>query len=490
MAETFNFDGDGEGSDVNMQYELNVDHTQFLSVAGENNMNLASDNNNINTNSNNIQRDEQSRLPKRIRDDDDENGQWHEVERRRKKLNTRTLNLDPPSQRAATPNQVATSCKNAFPKQFALAKLLKQHGITGILKVKYVNPYKLLINFENDESAMNFINNTELTKLEWKRQNTAEVGLSFGIISDIETDLSEEDLLKDIESEVDIASIKRLNRLSPDGWTASESVRIGFKGSRLPPHVFLCGLRIKVRPYIFPVTQCSRCWRFGHTAKMCPANKPICPKCGERHANCETQQFTCANCRGEHLAMSKKCPTYLKEKRIRELIREFNCTYQKALDIFVPPSPTVPETNVATIQQTVNVHDTPDDVTESQPTYRDISRKVPETNKQSKVPSGTQRQSKMNVNRPQTNAHPESSTSATRKQTAPDNVGADMSQERRENSYQENVSERSEEEIQCLSELLERLKDLLFVRSLSLQEKIYTGESSYCGTKRDMVGAR
>lgn len=37
------------------------------------------------------------------------------------------------------------------------------------------------------------------------------------------------------------------------------------------------------------------------------------------------------------MAMTKICPVYLKERRIRELMAEFNCSYKKALLIYVPP---------------------------------------------------------------------------------------------------------------------------------------------------------
>ncbi|CAH2106386.1 unnamed protein product [Euphydryas editha] len=164
-------------------------------------------------------------------------------------------------------------------------------------------------------------------------------GLSYGIVKDIDLDLSEVDLLNHLQTDVEIVSVKRLSRRSGDEWTASESIRIGFKGSSLPSHIFILDLRIKVEPYIFPVTQCSKCWRFGHTKRLCPSNKTICPKCGGHHENCEITIFKCVNCGENHLALSKSCRIYKKEKRIRELMSEFNVTYRKALLLYVPPTP-------------------------------------------------------------------------------------------------------------------------------------------------------
>ncbi|CAG4982966.1 unnamed protein product [Parnassius apollo] len=42
--------------------------------------------------------------------------------------------------------------------------------------------------------------------------------------------------------------------------------------------------------------------------------------------------------------MAKICTVFLKEKRIRDLMAEFNCSYKKALMLYVPPSPPSPNT--------------------------------------------------------------------------------------------------------------------------------------------------
>ncbi|KAJ2947431.1 hypothetical protein O0L34_g17209 [Tuta absoluta] len=235
--------------------------------------------------------------------------------------------------------RLSVTCREKLPKQFALAKLLKQHNITGVLRIKFANPYKFFINFRSEECAEKFIDCNEIKNLNWKCQKTWEVGISYGIIRDIDLELKEEELEKFISSTIDVVSIKRLNRRCENGWTPSESVRIGFLGPNLPAYIYLCDLRIKVDDYVFPVTQCGRCWRFGHVTKLCPSNKVICPKCTKFHANCETTHLKCVNCGGSHLPLAKICPVFIKEKKLRELMREFKVTYRKALSLYVPPTP-------------------------------------------------------------------------------------------------------------------------------------------------------
>lgn len=251
---------------------------------------------------------------------------WQIIERKRKRKE-KHVDTGP----VELPIQITVTSKEKIPKQFALAKLLKQNEMKDIDKIKYINPYKLMVTFSNQSSADKFICCPVFRELGWRIQKTWEVGISYGIIRDIELDLSEEELLENISSVNEVITAKRLNKKDRGEWVQSETFRIGFKGSSLPTHILLFELRIKVEPYTFPVTQCSKCWRFGHIAKMCPATKILCPKCCSDHDTCGTTKFKCANCSGNHEAMSKHCPVYLKEKRTRELMSEYNCTYQAAL---------------------------------------------------------------------------------------------------------------------------------------------------------------
>lgn len=237
--------------------------------------------------------------------------------------------------------QVCVTCKSQLPKQFALAKLFKEKNINDVVRVKYVNPYKIIITFGKESSLDTFVTCQYFLELEWRIQKTWEVGMSYGIIKDIDLNLSNEELTESITSDTEITSVKRLQRRNQDGsgWIDSESVRLCFKGSSLPQHVYIWEMRVKVEQYTFPVTQCSRCWRFGHTVKLCPSNKIICPKCGQYHANCEAQTYKCANCSGNHMALAKSCPVFLREKRLREIMSEFNCSYRRALTVYVPPTP-------------------------------------------------------------------------------------------------------------------------------------------------------
>lgn len=61
--------------------------------------------------------------------------------------------------------------------------------------------------------------------------------------------------------------------------------------------------------------------------------------------NCDSITFKCANCGRKHMAVIKTCPTFIKEKKIRQIISESNETYRKALTMYVPPSSPSPMRN-------------------------------------------------------------------------------------------------------------------------------------------------
>ncbi|CAK1582501.1 unnamed protein product [Parnassius mnemosyne] len=225
--------------------------------------------------------------------------------------------------------------KEVLPKQFGMAKLLRLLNIENIVKMIYKSAYRVLIHFEKEESAVKLLKSEKLSRLGYRAQRADETTFSYGILRQIDLETEEKEILENLSCEHEIISIKRLRRMSDSGeWIDSETVRICFKGTTLPPYVYGYGCRFKVEPYTFPVSQCSGCWKFDHLSRSCPIKKIICPKCGNNHPNCDTDKFVCVNCKGPHMAMHKKCPIFLKEKEIRNIMTKQNCTYRKGLEIY------------------------------------------------------------------------------------------------------------------------------------------------------------
>ncbi|CAH2098955.1 unnamed protein product [Euphydryas editha] len=237
--------------------------------------------------------------------------------------------------------EVYISSKEKLPKQFTLAKIFKDQNITDIIRVKYLNPFKVRVDLISEISAQNLKECQYFKDKNWRIQKALERNFSYGTIRDVDLDLTNEKIVEKIRCDqpAQLISAYRLSRrnLTEPGWIPSETVRLCFKGSFIPSYVYVEELRVKVESYEFPVTQCSRCWKFGHRKVRCPSLKIVCPKCAKNHENCENTTFKCVNCLGNHMALSKVCPKFLKEKKLRSLMSEFNCTYRKAFEIYVPP---------------------------------------------------------------------------------------------------------------------------------------------------------
>lgn len=275
----------------------------------------------------------ESRPTKRNREEEGEEEQedgeelkWTTVEKKGKKIKT-------------VQTEILISSKQKLPKQFAIAKLFTSLDLIDITKIKYINPYKIRIDVPNENCAKKIMECQEFKNREWRVQKAHEVNISYGIIRNVDLEVSEEEAWKSIKcpNEMTLVSFKRLNRRDEEGkWIPSEAARVGFGSHFLPANIFIGNLCTKVEPYVFPTTQCSRCWKFGHIKTRCTSSKIICPKCGGFHENCETNSYRCVNCYGEHISLNRACPVYVREKRLRELMSEFNCTYRTACNMYIP----------------------------------------------------------------------------------------------------------------------------------------------------------
>lgn len=264
------------------------------------------------------------------------------VETRRSKKFARSLSQTQNSQQTEENKndpeelvEISLTSKTVLPKPISMAKLLRSQSITNIQKIKHKNPYKVLLSFGSRMEADKLMNCEKIKELGYQCQFTFDTNLSYGIVKQIEQEITKEEIKEVFKCEQEILFVKRLKRMTNEGWIDSESVRFCFKTATLPSYVYAYGCRFKVEPYIFPVTQCSGCWKYGHIQRSCPINHVICPKCGEKHTNCETTRYKCVNCKGPHMALNKNCPTFLKEKEIRLIMSQDSCTYKKALQQYL-----------------------------------------------------------------------------------------------------------------------------------------------------------
>ncbi|CAK1580745.1 unnamed protein product [Parnassius mnemosyne] len=120
--------------------------------------------------------------------------------------------------------EVCVTSLEYLPKQMALAKLLRTQNIRNITRIKYKSPFKVLIQFKQKEDALLLMSCKKLTEMGVRCQLMSELSLSYGVVKGVDLDLTEEEIIKILESTIEVLSIKRLKRLNADGkWIDSES---------------------------------------------------------------------------------------------------------------------------------------------------------------------------------------------------------------------------------------------------------------------------
>lgn len=295
-------------------------------------------------------KENEKRLPEKrkereseISDDDD----FITVDRRRPKRLSRSLSVEIQNDKRVDEekdsginntirHEVCVTSLESIPKQMALAKLLRSENIKNVTRIKYKSFNKVLIQFNEKNDAIKLLDCQKFKDMGCRCQLIDELSLSYGVVKGVDLDLTETELLDIFECSTKVISVKRLRRVDSEGkWVNSESVRICFNNNNLPDFVYAYDCRFKVEPYVFPVTQCSGCWQFGHIMKYCPTKKKICPKCGGKHDNCDPIKISCLNCKGNHFVLDKSCPFFLKEKNIRKIMSIKQVTYRKALQLFM-----------------------------------------------------------------------------------------------------------------------------------------------------------
>lgn len=208
----------------------------------------------------------------------------------------------------------------------------------NIINVCAIGRNKVKVLLDNLDSANSLINNTILTKnnlLAYVPRHCVE---RRGIIKGVDTFFTEELILREIISEVKVTNVKRMYRWVRENneKIPREMVILSFKGDKLPDRVYIDYNTFEVECYIAPVMQCTKCLHYGHTTHMCNSSKSLCVKCGEEHDNtennpCNSLFYKCIHCKSsEHGSTSKKCPKYVEQRKIKQIMAVNNLSFKEA----------------------------------------------------------------------------------------------------------------------------------------------------------------
>lgn len=165
------------------------------------------------------------------------------------------------------------------------------------------------------------------------------------IIRNVDTRISEEELIEIIESDIPVRNVQRLTRIIEKNnekiRVPKQTVIVTFAGLQVPTHVYINYNRCAIEPYIPKVIQCLKCLRYGHISRQCNAKSERCKTCGNMHEEGADEPCTafCIHCKSSsHKSISKECPLYEKQAAIKKIMSERNLGFMEAKEVYEHPS--------------------------------------------------------------------------------------------------------------------------------------------------------
>ncbi|GFT26353.1 uncharacterized protein TNCV_263981 [Trichonephila clavipes] len=166
------------------------------------------------------------------------------------------------------------------------------------------------------------------------------LNFSRGVISPADfLNVSTEEIKENMKAQK-VCDVRRIT-IRRDGQVLNtKHLILTFSTPDLPQTVKMAYIRCPVRPYIPNPLRCFQCQRYGHSKNVC-RGQPTCPRCGEwghDSADCKRKE-QCLNCKGEHPAYSRSCPTWITEKEITAVKIKEKISYPEARRVVLSRTP-------------------------------------------------------------------------------------------------------------------------------------------------------
>ena len=146
--------------------------------------------------------------------------------------------------------------------------------------------------------------------------------------------MSEADIKEELQQQ-GVTQVHRVTIKKSTEHVPTNTYFLTFCTPKLPEHISVGYLRVKVTTYVPSPLRCFKCQKYGHGSKNC-RNSATCPKCGcDAHdGECSNPQ-KCINCKGDHSAASKECPSWRLEAQIQKVRAEQKISFVEARKLVV-----------------------------------------------------------------------------------------------------------------------------------------------------------
>lgn len=215
---------------------------------------------------------------------------------------------------------------------FIIEKTIK--GCAGEVKnVTKLRSGSLMVECFRKQQSLNLLALKHINDISISASPHRTLNSSRGIIRYRDDDLSEltdAEICKELEPQ-GITHVKRFISRKTGQEVKLNTFLITFNTPNIPTSIRIGLYNVRVNPYVPNPVRCFKCQKFGHGQGQCKG-KIICFKCSEEGHDgytCENAH-KCTNCGEPHMASSKDCPLYIKERKIQAIKVERNISYPEA----------------------------------------------------------------------------------------------------------------------------------------------------------------
>ncbi|GBL82122.1 hypothetical protein AVEN_252324-1 [Araneus ventricosus] len=213
-----------------------------------------------------------------------------------------------------------------------------------ITNMRHTRQGKVLFTTSDPICAANLLTLTKLLDIPISATVLWENITTKFLLTDVPTATSLEELVSELACSNDIVITHMRRFVKQNTQPEAAPVLITILGTTLPEHIKMWFIHQKINLFIDRPRMCNKCFSFFHATRTCNLN-PACHQCGQIHTSSCQSPMQCINCKGNHSALDKNCPHYIKEIKVLEYKARHHVTTGEARRILNHRT----NTNLATI---------------------------------------------------------------------------------------------------------------------------------------------
>lgn len=206
----------------------------------------------------------------------------------------------------------------------------------NVINMRPMGMKKLLVFVKNMNTANKLQGDKTIKENNYKFYVPKSFLSVTGVIAGVPADMTDDEIMENMECEVPIMNVYRLNRYVDKQKQPSNRISVTFRANKLPAEVKLYCCNNRVLPFINKPVLCGKCLRYGHKTDSC-RSKGRCAACSQQHEGMEqgecNNKILCLYCKKEHKTTDPNCPEWNKQRNIKTIMAKSNMTYLEAKEM-------------------------------------------------------------------------------------------------------------------------------------------------------------